>query len=111
MLSLLLCSEAHAQALVKFLKYAHVPQEISSDQFRSYNDSLKTDNGLGLSDADLTPEGRNHNRAMYVSIECRGTMLAHVLVDTGSSLNVLPKGALDRLDCEGVMLKPIDIIV
>ena len=31
MLSLLLCSEAHAQALVKFLKYAHVPQEISTD--------------------------------------------------------------------------------
>ena len=33
MISLLLCSEAHAQALVKFLKYAHVPQEISVDQF------------------------------------------------------------------------------
>ena len=36
--------------------------------------------------------------------------LAHVLVDTGSSLNVLPKGALDRLDCEGVVLKTSDII-
>ena len=35
----------------------------------------------------------------------------HVLVDTGSSLNVLPKGALDRLDYEGVVLKPNDIIV
>ena len=31
MLSLLLYSEAHAQALVKFLKTAHVPQEISVD--------------------------------------------------------------------------------
>ena len=34
-----------------------------------------------------------------------------MLVDTGSSLNVLPKGTLDILDCEGVMLKPSDIIV
>ena len=34
--------------------------------------------------------GRNHNKALYVSIECRGTTLAHVLVDIGSSLNVLP---------------------
>ena len=74
-------------------------------------DSLTTCNGLSFSDADLTPEGRNHNRALYVSIERMGTMLAHVLVDTRSSLNVLPKGALDRLDCEGVVMKPSDIIV
>ena len=75
---------------MKFLKSAHVPQEIFADQFGSYVASLTTDNGLGFSDADLTPEGRNHNKALYVSIECRGTTLAHVLVDTGSSLNVLP---------------------
>ena len=48
---------------------------------------------------------------MHVSVECRGTTLAHVLVDTGSSLNVLPKKALDRLDCEGLTLKPSNIIV
>ena len=48
---------------------------------------------------------------MHVSIECRGTTLDHVLVDTGSSLNVLLKGALDRLDYEGVVLKPSDIMV
>ena len=34
-----------------------------------------------------------------------------MLVDTGSSLNVLPKGALDRLDCGAVVLKPINIVV
>ena len=111
MLSLLLCFEAHAQDLVKFLKSSHVPQEIFVDKFRSYVANLTMDNILGFSDADLTPEGKNHNKALYVSIECRGTTLAHVLFDTGSSLNVLPKGALDRLNCEGVTLKPNDIIV
>ena len=111
MLSLLLCSYAHAQALVKLLKSAHVPQEIFADQFESYVASLTTNNVLGFSNADLTSEGRNHNKALYVSIECSGTTLAHVLVDTGSSLNVLLKGALDRLDYEGVMLKPSDIMI
>ena len=96
---------------MKFLKTAHVPQEISTDQFGSYVASLTTDNGLGFSDADLTPEGRTHHKAMYVSIECRGNMLAHVLIDMGSSLNVLHKKALDRLDCEGLELKPSNIIV
>ena len=37
--------------------------------------------------------------------------MAHVLVDTGSSLNVLPKKALDHLDCEGLILKPSNILV
>ena len=37
--------------------------------------------------------------------------MAHVLVDTGSSLNVLPKKALDRLDCKGLTLKPSNIVV
>ena len=55
--------------------------------------------------------GKNHNKALHISIECKGTTLAHVLVDTGSSLNVLPKGALDRLDCEELVLKLSDIVV
>ena len=56
-------------------------------------------------------KGRKHNEALHVSVECRGTTLARVLVDTGSSLNVLPKKALDRLDCEGLILKPSNIVV
>ena len=111
MLSLLLCSEAHAKALISFLKTVHVPQETSADQFKDGVASLTADNGLGFSDADLTAKGRNHNDALHVSIECRGTTMAHVLVDTGSSLNVMPKKALDRLDCENLVLKPSNIVV
>ena len=85
--------------------------EIKGWENLGYGTSLTTDNGLGFSDADLTSEGRNHNKALYVSIECKGTTLDHVLVDTGSLLNVILKGALDRLYCEGVVLKPSDIIV
>ena len=73
--------------------------------------SLTADNGLRFSDTELKPVRRNHNNALHVSIECKGTTLAHVLVDIGSSLNVFPKGALDRLDCEDLVLKPCDIVV
>ena len=96
---------------LRFLNTAHVPQETSADQFQECVASLTADNGLGFSDADLTSKGRKHNDALHVSVECRGTSLAHVLVDIGSSLNVLPKKALDRLDCEGLTLKPSNIIV
>ena len=111
MLSLLLCSDAHARTLIKFLKKARVPHETTTDQFENCVASLTVDNGLGFSYADLTPLGKNHNKALHVSIECKGTTLAHVLVDTGSSLNVLPKGALDSIDYEDLVLKPTDIIV
>ena len=59
----------------------------------------------------MTPKGRKHNDALRVSIECMGNTLAHVLVDTSSSLNVLPKGALDRLGSELLTLKPSNIMV
>ena len=91
MLALLLCSEAHAKALIKFLKMPHVPQETSADQFQVCVASLTADNDLGFSDADLTFKGRKHNDALHVSVECRGTTLAHVLVDTDSSSNVLQR--------------------
>ena len=42
----------------------------------------------------LTPRGRKHNEALHVSVECRRTTLAHVLVDIGSSLNVCLKKLL-----------------
>ena len=89
----------------------HVPQETSADQFQECVASLIADNGLGFSNADLTSKGRKHNDVLHVSVECRGTTLAHVLVHTGSSLNVLPKKALDRLDYEGLTLKPSNIVV
>ena len=111
MLSLLLCSEAYAQALLKFLKNSHVPQETTADQFENCVASLTADNGLGFSDANLTLAVKNHNKALHISIECKGTTLEHVLVHTGYSLNVLPKGALDILDCEGMVLKPNNILV
>jgi hypothetical protein len=60
---------------------------------------------------DLTVDGRNHNRALHIAMECKGAVLSHVLVDTGSSLNVLPKKALAKLNCEGLILTPTDLIV
>ena len=111
MLSLLLCFEAHAKALIAFLKTAHVPHETLADQFKDCVASLTVNNGLGFSDASLTSKGRKHNDVLHVSIECRGTTMAQVLVDTWSLLNVLPKKALDRLDCEGLTLKPSNIVV
>ena len=110
-LSLLLCSEAHRNALLKILNMAYVPQEISVNQLESVIANVNASHGLGFTDLDLTPDGRNHNRALHITMECKGAVLSHVLVDTGSSLNVLPKKALVKLDVEGVVIRPSDLVV
>ena len=48
MLSQLLCSKAHAKALITFLKTVHVPHETSANQFKDCVASLTADNGLGF---------------------------------------------------------------
>ncbi|XP_050877043.1 uncharacterized protein LOC127080791 [Lathyrus oleraceus] len=84
MLSLLMCSEAHRDALVKNLRTTHVPQEISVCQF----------------------EGVVNNTATSLSL-----VLSRVLVDTGSSLNVMPKSSFAKLTVEGLVMKPSELIV
>ncbi|XP_058762353.1 uncharacterized protein LOC131635725 [Vicia villosa] len=110
-LQLLLCSKTHRNALLRLLSTAFVPPEISVNQLEGVVSNINAGNGLGFTDADLPSEGRNHNRALHISVECKGTMLSRVLVDTGSSLNVLPKSSLMRLDYSGVEIRPSELTV
>jgi hypothetical protein len=110
-LALLRDSEPHRNALMQLLGTSFVPQEISVNQFGGIVNNISASNGLGFTDFDLPPEGRKHNKALHVSVEIARTTLSRVLVDTGSSLNVLPKSTLLKLDYEGVVLRPSDLIV
>ncbi|XP_050895370.1 uncharacterized protein LOC127101988 [Lathyrus oleraceus] len=80
-LSLLLSSEGHRDALLKILKRAYVPQEITVNQLETVVSSVNASHGLGFTDLDLTMNGRNHNKA------------------------------LAKLDCEGFILRPTDLVV
>lgn len=64
-----------------------------------------------FNDEDLPTKGRNHNKALHISIECVDTILSRVLVDTGSSPNVMPKGSLAKLTIEGLVMKPSELVV
>src|ERR1044072_3161695 len=111
MLSLLVYSEAHRNALMKLLKNSFVPQEITVGQFETVCASISAENGLGFTDFDLPPEGRNHNKALHISMECKGTTLSRVLVDSGASSNVLPKKGLMKIDYSDLELRPSDLVV
>ncbi|XP_050877660.1 uncharacterized protein LOC127081452 [Lathyrus oleraceus] len=95
----------------RLLNTSFVPQEISVNQFEHVVASITASNGLGFTDFDFPPEGRKHNKALHISLECTSVTLSRVLVDTGSSLNVLPKAALMNLNYQGVEIRPSDLMV
>ena len=41
-----------------------------------------------FSDDDLPPEGLDHTRLLYISVDCSGRRVLSILLDNGSGLNV-----------------------
>ncbi|XP_050915375.1 uncharacterized protein LOC127130402 [Lathyrus oleraceus] len=111
MLSLLLNSEAHKNSLLKVLSVAHITKDITIEQFDDVITCVTTGNFLGFNDDELPIEGKNHNKALHISLKCIDTILSRVLVDTGSSLNVMPKTTLIKLPIEGISMKPSTLII
>ncbi|XP_058784234.1 uncharacterized protein LOC131659005 [Vicia villosa] len=111
LLSLLVHSEKHRDALMKILNAAHVTKDITVNQFDGMVANLTAGACLGFSDHELPPQGKEHNKALHISIQCGKAHLSRVLIDTGSSLNVMPKATLDKIDLEGLVVRPSRLVV
>ncbi|RDY11706.1 hypothetical protein CR513_03587, partial [Mucuna pruriens] len=68
-------------------------------------------NYLAFLDEEIPTEGRGHNRALNISVKCLNHLLTRVLVDNGSSLNVMPKATLKRFPYEKTHLRDSSSIV
>ena len=60
---------------------------------------------------DLPPEGRDHNRALYVPIDCIGSKVPKVLVDNRSSINVCPMRTATKIGLTKGQLAPSSLTV
>ena len=68
MLSLLLNSDAHREALMRVLDQAFVDHDVTTDQFGGIVANITTCNNLSFCDGELPEEGRNHNFALHISM-------------------------------------------
>ena len=91
LLELLMSFEPHQALLVKVLNEAHVAQDISIEGFEGIVNNITANNYLTFVEEEIPVEGRGHNRALYVSVKCMDHILAKVLIDNGSCLNIMPK--------------------
>ena len=88
LLGLLMHYEPHWKLLIKILNEAHVVHDISVEKFGGIINNITASNYLTFIDDELTIDGRGHNKALHVSIKYADHMVAKVLVDNGSSLNL-----------------------
>ena len=88
--------EPHRALLVKVLNVAHVAQDISVEGFEGIINNIMANNYLTFVEEEIPDERRGHNRALHVSVKCMDHIVAKVLIDNGSSLNVMPKSTLAK---------------
>lgn len=110
-LYLLLILEAHRGALLRILNEAHVTHDITVNQFDKVVANITASNCLGFNNDELPPEGHAYNKALYILVKCQDSLLSRVLVDTGSSLNVLPKNTLGKLSTVRISMKASMLVV
>ena len=110
-MSLLLNSDAHREALMKVLNQAYVDHNVILSQFGNIVGNVTACNNLGFSDEDLPAEGKNHNLALHISVNCRSDSISNVLIDTGSSVNVMPMATLKKLSNPGIQLRATSVSI
>jgi len=104
-------SEPHRALLVKVLNEAHVAQDISIEGFGGLVNNITTNNYLAFAEKEIPAEGRGHKRALKVSVKCMDHVVAKVLIDNGSSLNVMSKSTLEKLPFNTSHLRPNSMVV
>ncbi|XP_040951552.1 uncharacterized protein [Gossypium hirsutum] len=110
-LSLLLNSEPHRNALLKVLNQAYVANNVSVEKFDRWANNLNADNFISFSDDEIPPNSRGSIKALHITTNYKGYILANVLIDNGSALNVIPLATLSRMPVDMSYLRPCHSIV
>ncbi|XP_038696626.1 uncharacterized protein LOC119993529 [Tripterygium wilfordii] len=108
---LMMSSEPHRKALMKILNQAYVPEKIPTDSFEGLVGNILVTHLLSFTDEELPMEGRDHNKALYITALCMEKELTSILIDDGSALNVMPKETLIKLSVDFSNIKASSISV
>ena len=69
------------------------------------------DNYISFSDDEIPPNGRESTKALHIITKVKDCTLPKVLIDNGSSLNVMPLSTLMRLPIDRSHMKHTATIV
>ena len=66
---------------------------------------------MTFADEEMPVKGKGHNKALHVSFKCMDHIVAKVLIDNDSSLNVMTKTKLDKLPFNASYMRPSSMVV
>ncbi|XP_030970127.1 endonuclease 1-like [Quercus lobata] len=64
-----------------------------------------------LATNQISPEGRDHTLPMHIIVKCVDMIVARVLIDNGSTLNVYPMSTLERLNVDTFLIHLTTMII
>ncbi|KAA0061241.1 uncharacterized protein E6C27_scaffold455G00760 [Cucumis melo var. makuwa] len=111
MLSLFMYSEPHRKVLLDILNRAHVGHDISVNALSEIVENIIATNCISFTDEEIPPEGTGHTKALHISVKCKDHHVARVLVDNGSSLNIMSRSTLMKLPIDPSYLRPSTMVV
>ncbi|RDY01257.1 hypothetical protein CR513_15433, partial [Mucuna pruriens] len=103
--------KSHCELLLKILNEAHVLQDIKPAKFGGIINNITASHHISFSKEEVPNEGKNHNQPLHIIIKYGNYMIVMVLIDNGSSLNVMPKTTLDKLYAPGAILRNSSVVV
>ena len=76
--------------MLKVLKQAYVPHNALIDKIDHLVGNIMMDNYISFSDDEIPPNGHGITKTLHITTKIKDCTLSKVLIDNGSSLNVMP---------------------
>ena len=96
---------------MKVLKETHVPTSATESAFEVMVSTVLATNQISFTDDELPSEGRDHALPMCIIVKCEDMIIARVLIDNGSALNVCLMSTLEHLNVDTSLIYLITMII
>ncbi|XP_060194945.1 uncharacterized protein LOC132624137 [Lycium barbarum] len=97
LLSLLIYSKEHRQALIRILNEAHVSDKTNVSHLEKMANRIFEVNRITFTDDELPVEGAGHNKALHLTVKCEEHYVKRVMIDGGSGVDICPLSTLQSL--------------
>ena len=88
-----------------------MPHNASTDKIDHLVENIMMDNYISFNDDEIPPNGRGSTKALHITTKVKDCTLPKVLIDNGSSLNVMPLSTLMWLPIDRSYIKHTKTVV
>lgn len=110
-LSLSPSSEAHSNVLLKVLNESHILSNTNSQELEQIVGQVLATTVIDFIEDELTEDGTGHIKSLDRTVQCKGMIVARVLIYNCLALNVRPLITTDQLGVDRSSIREIGMMV